>query len=172
MVSFLSWVIPVYSFASNLWDVQGSPVSLSGHASQKWTSFYILPFAAVRWLVCCFILQIIWADVQKKIKHSHIEYGHVHNALSLHYKDGQMVANVQESTSTNINLDVIECTKQSADTPAWVYNACTCVGCVVHSIESAPQLVCRPSVSGSCSGFLTGPTEVVDECYQNPLQCF
>lgn len=121
---------------------------------------------------CAVVLQMIWADVQKKIKHSHLEYGHVHNALSRHYKGGQMVANVQESTSTNINLDVIECTKQSADTPAWVYNACTCVGCVVHSIDSAPQLVCQPSVSGSCSGFLTGPTEVVDEGYQHPLQCF
>lgn len=55
---------------------------------------------------------------QKKIKHSHVDYGHVHNALSRHYKDGQMVANVQESTSANINLDVIECTEQSADTPA------------------------------------------------------
>lgn len=93
-----------------------------------------MPFATVCWLVCCFVLQNIWADLKKKIKHSHVEYGHVHNTLSRHYKDCQMVANVQESTSTNINLDVIECTKQSADTPAWVYIVCTCVGHVGHSI--------------------------------------
>lgn len=68
--------------------------------------------------VLCLYCQLSEQMSQKKIKQSHVEYGHVHNALSRHHKDGQMVANVQESTSANINLDVIACTKQSADTPA------------------------------------------------------
>lgn len=60
-----------------------------------------------------FILWIVWANIEKKRSHhsSHIQYEHVHDGLSQCYKYCQMVANVWEGSSTNINLDVIACMK-------------------------------------------------------------
>lgn len=41
----------------------------------------------------------------------------------------------------------------------------TCTGCLVHSIDSAQQSVCQPSVSRSCFGFLTRLTQTGGVCF-------